>query len=809
MKIFSMLKRILFFCIFFLYALLESLTLNAQCPDYNSFIAGTGEVCSGQYYTINIENAACDEVIYLHVTGNIFLGGWWKINSNLTGDQIAKEAIPIAQSSNYNVDTLIGPIDVGSQGTDFTLTTDQGSWGSVTIQIDQNGSIIADNNGNLSTVVFSAATSISSATLTVTTPSGDVTSTSNYCEDFNLQIPLANSNYCNSLSIDLPWNIICDSTGAVISSGIHTVTVFPQVPLSSTDIVAISWDSLACDWVISPNNDCDMLDIGNVFTIDPNPTTVPADICNDGSQDFDVEYIGVSSGAGCVPSSGITFTTSLSYTSCGPPEPIFTITPPTCSSDGYAVLDNYDNSLNYTFSPTGPTINSSGIIDNTIAGTSYVLTVSNGTCSKSKSFTVSPQVSSPIINSIMPIDPVLCGENGVLNFDFSNVPDGSYTLSYDGGSFSITVLGDTASLSVPAGNYNNISLSIAGCSSNAMNAIISEPLTPDSPILTIDAATCTAAGTATVSNYSSSVTYSFSSSGPLVDSSGNITGAVAGTTYTIFAEENGCLSSGSSFTVPAQLPQPMFTVVVNNPSCGTDNGEIIIEVSNIDTLSSPVVYSIGNGHLDQLGNNIFTQLSEGTYVISVSDQEGCSSTVSTSLEAEGSFYIEATPVQTTIKEGQDIDLHVDVDPDIVIDEVVWTPSNGLSCDDCIFPTASPELTTTYWVQVKSEDGCVATDSVLITVISPCKDVFIPTSFSPNNDGMNDLQCVFGECIAVFDYTIFNRWGEVVFYTSNKNVCWDGKFKGNPVQTGVYIFRLEATLENGKQISKTGNLNVTR
>lgn len=91
----------------------------------------------------------------------------------------------------------------------------------------------------------------------------------------------------------------------------------------------------------------------------------------------------------------------------------------------------------------------------------------------------------------------------------------------------------------------------------------------------------------------------------------------------------------------------------------------------------------------------------------------------------------------------------------------------------------------------------------------CGDVFFPTIFSPNNDGLNDEQCVLGNCIVSVYWAVYNRWGEKVFETSDKNACWDGTYKGAPLNTGVFVYVLKATLINGTEINQKGNLSLVK
>src|SRR5690606_13701056 len=75
-----------------------------------------------------------------------------------------------------------------------------------------------------------------------------------------------------------------------------------------------------------------------------------------------------------------------------------------------------------------------------------------------------------------------------------------------------------------------------------------------------------------------------------------------------------------------------------------------------------------------------------------------------------------------------------------VNSVLWTPAAGLSSTTILNPTASPEVTTTYTVEVSTIDGCIATDDVTITVVPLC--INLRNAFTPNGDGINDLFMVY-------------------------------------------------------------------
>ncbi|MGP8216034.1 MAG: gliding motility-associated C-terminal domain-containing protein [Bacteroidia bacterium] len=139
--------------------------------------------------------------------------------------------------------------------------------------------------------------------------------------------------------------------------------------------------------------------------------------------------------------------------------------------------------------------------------------------------------------------------------------------------------------------------------------------------------------------------------------------------------------------------------------------------------------------------------------------------------------------------------------------IIWTPSIGLNCDTCPSVTAEPSESTTYMVTITNDSGCSITRSITIHV--DCGTVFIPGAFSPNGDGQNDRLYVRGPCINTIDFIVFDRWGNKVFETYDKNNGWDGTYKGLPMNAGTYVYTLTAKLNDGTMLEKKGNVALVR
>lgn len=167
------------------------------------------------------------------------------------------------------------------------------------------------------------------------------------------------------------------------------------------------------------------------------------------------------------------------------------------------------------------------------------------------------------------------------------------------------------------------------------------------------------------------------------------------------------------------------------------------------------------------------------------------------------FTVDAGP-NASIYEGESTDFNPTIGAPIIA-SVEWTPPVSLSCTTCQTPTASPTVTTQYNVKVTDEAGCVATDSLIVKVAP--SDFLVPTAFSPNGDGVNDLFHPLNKNLQKLNFEVYNRWGEKVYQTSDPREGWDGVYEGVQQELGVYVWKSEYQLL-GAAKSKTASGNVT-
>jgi len=140
----------------------------------------------------------------------------------------------------------------------------------------------------------------------------------------------------------------------------------------------------------------------------------------------------------------------------------------------------------------------------------------------------------------------------------------------------------------------------------------------------------------------------------------------------------------------------------------------------------------------------------------------------------------------------------------------WSPVESLSNANSANPGASPAITTVYHVIVTTAQGCIGNDSITVNVSKdPSNNILVPNAFTPNNDGLNDCFGVrFLGQISNLKFSIYNRWGNRVFYTSNSSECWDGTYKREKLKSDVYVYQISGTGLCG-EISKTGTVVLIR
>ncbi|WP_373549610.1 PKD domain-containing protein [Haliscomenobacter sp.] len=193
----------------------------------------------------------------------------------------------------------------------------------------------------------------------------------------------------------------------------------------------------------------------------------------------------------------------------------------------------------------------------------------------------------------------------------------------------------------------------------------------------------------------------------------------------------------------------------------------------------------------------------------LTNQYGCTATLRTTVNVvDLANKVRVTANPTTIENGESTTIRVENCPDCTYS---WSPATGLNTTTGSTVIASPTDTTEYTVRVTS-NGCTTELKITINVAGPyCIEpyIFVPTAFTPNRDGVNDVLYVRGRGIDRMTFIIYNRWGQKMFETSDPKVGWDGTFRGKQLPPDVYGFYLLANCIDGSTYRKQGNVTLIR
>jgi len=245
---------------------------------------------------------------------------------------------------------------------------------------------------------------------------------------------------------------------------------------------------------------------------------------------------------------------------------------------------------------------------------------------------------------------------------------------------------------------------------------------------------------------------------------------------------------------------PLLTVNVlpGAPTCfGQRNGSISLEVQGG---TPPYLFSLDNQTFN--GSNIFLGLGAGEYTVYVKDGQGCVFLDRITLEDPPRFSVYAGPDQSIIL-GDSIQLMASSENGEGGVTYLWNaPYEGtLNCTECSDPLSTTVNTITYELYGIDGRGCESNDFINIMVEKP-RVVEVPTGFTPNQDGQNDILLVHGQPgTLVRLFRVYDRWGELLyemrdFEVNDPNTGWDGTFRGQDMNGGVFVWYVEIEYIDG-------------
>ncbi|MEL6837507.1 MAG: gliding motility-associated C-terminal domain-containing protein, partial [Bacteroidota bacterium] len=268
----------------------------------------------------------------------------------------------------------------------------------------------------------------------------------------------------------------------------------------------------------------------------------------------------------------------------------------------------------------------------------------------------------------------------------------------------------------------------------------------------------------------------------------------------------GCTTEAS---ISLTAPNPINIMLDGNSAgCfGTATGSL--SISNISGGTAPYEFSLDNEFFQALDSNLLIpNLAAGPYTVFVQDANDCQFSFNGAVPEALELQLELGDDEV-IQVGDSILIKPQID--FAPASWTWTPTNGISQPDTFITFVAPLETTIYQLELVDENGCEVSDLIRI-IVEKDIDVFIPTAFSPDGDGTNDLFMIFaGQGVEeVESFQIFDRWGNQVFFQgpfqpNDPLFGWDGTHRGEELNAAVFVYFAEIRLITGETVILEGEV----
>ncbi len=279
---------------------------------------------------------------------------------------------------------------------------------------------------------------------------------------------------------------------------------------------------------------------------------------------------------------------------------------------------------------------------------------------------------------------------------------------------------------------------------------------------------------------------------------------------------NGCTDRAEFFVEDGRRSPPLEVAVVP-PTCQAliSNGAIVV-ADPLDGLG-PYLFRIGDQPYQPIG--LFPGLPGGEYIVGIQDINGCENNTTVVLPEPDNFTVDltASTPETRLPLGTAVTLSLQTSllPG-QLDTILWFPPLP-DCDDgCTRANLRLTGPATYVAIVFDTTGCAVSDSISFTTFFN-QDIYVPSAFSPNDDGVNDVFEVFGgpSVTGVQELLIFDKWGGLIHQSgtaqSEFRAAWDGRQTGTgkPAPTGVYLYTAGIELVTGEVVRRSGSVTLVR
>lgn len=757
-------------------------TVNINCttssvPPCKGVLTGTGmSICNQYSFSItpsqtitplNYGNQgyACTGATMPDVSFNIMGAGWrvmknnWFFESSVAGEITGFDNMGVLQTIPFSATNTITPLSYSGSFVQFAINGVAAGalLNQTTFSISLNSSLHTSNNytycpSSSASVSISPIIPAQGGPWTYTWQPGGLTGNP-------INVSPSSTNI---------YTVSATSSAGCLSTTTVSVSVIPNATVS------ISGNTLIClgettSLTASGASSYSWNPGGSVtsITITPNTTT---------------NYSVVSTGSVC--SNTTVATVSVV------PNPTLTLSPNTsiCTGANNSVTLTASGASTYTWANASSLSSSTGSVVTASPNTTtnYTVTGANSLCTNTAIVTVSVNPSPSITSTL--VTNTSCGlSNG--SATITSLPTNN-TYTWSSGIISTT----NSASSLAAGNYTVTAINGACQTSTVINILGSSLLQIVSNTVSPTNCGVNNGQIIVTDNYTNS-TYSWS---PITSTTNTLTNLATGN-YTLTITNGACATS-SIFTV-SQLSGPTsLNVNQHNAICESSNGSLTI--TSVINGASPYQYAFNNSGYSSVIT--YSNLSQGVYTITVKDVYGCiySQDYIITKVIEHS-QIEFTANRPTCNSN---------DGSFIVNSINGgtTPyllnfNNTLYSSNTIFEQIG---IGDYSLTILDSNLCESSFVLSMPLDKSDYTLYVPNTFTPNNDTRNDFWFAKGTCLNAFNCLIFNRWGEKIIELKDINEYWDGTYKGKSVPEGVYVYLIEAETNDGT-IYKNGHITLFR
>lgn len=458
------------------------------------------------------------------------------------------------------------------------------------------------------------------------------------------------------------------------------------------------------------------------------------------------------------------------------------VTPIKCNRDNngslQATVNGTTNSLSYEWNTTPV---QTGTIATGLSAGEYTVNVSaNNSCPSSATYVLTEPVT---FSNTATITQSTCNNsNGTISVTVNGgTPPYSYTWSPAGGNNSMAT-------NLAAGVYTLGVTDNHGCQ-YSIPVTLTDLNAPSISVQTVHNVSCFNGTDGSITTVASGgnppYNYSWSPAGGVAAIA---SGLVSGDYTLTVTDQSGCSDiENVSVSEPSAL---QIEKTITDATCELNNGAIELMVNG----GTPAYTYQWTPSVSS--ESSVSDLAAGNYTILITDQNGCSFSESNiQITNTGMAANVNLGPDTTICAGETLLLNAGVN-----ENYIWQDGSGL-------PTLSVSQPGKYWVTVSNSSGCMASDTINIKVNPACNDIYFPTAFTPNGDSKNETFGPIGNITAVTNYRfiVYNRWGQVVFSSTNPAEKWNGKIKGLDPGTNVFVWFARYSFDGAPEKTKKGTV----